>query len=215
MKRVAQFLIRLYPPSWRARYGEEFEALIEDSPVAFSGIFDLVKGAIKMRLSAPAFPKLALVLSVSGLLAGLLVSFTVTPAYVSRAVMRFSGGDASRTAIECQQVIANMREKDIKVKALPGNAVQITFAYPDREKAQQTVNTLLARFIETNFKRRVERLNAGQFPARFTVQVIPGLPVRPARPNRVVFLCIGFTAGLVLAVVIALSRHIPLRAASA
>jgi capsular polysaccharide biosynthesis protein len=245
MRRAAQFLIRLYPPSWRLRYGEEFEALLEDSPVGFSNIFDLVKGAIKMRLSVPAFPKLALVLSVSGLLAGLLISFTVTPTYISQGVMQFSGGEASRAAIELEQqvlsrtslsgiindpnlnlyrgvrdhipfedVIANMRDKDIKIRAFPGNAVQISFAYPDRDKAQQTVNTLLARFVEANFKRGIERA------VTVKVNEIASLPVRPARPNRFVFMFIGFGVGFLLAIVIGVFRRrlqpaIPFPAASA
>jgi hypothetical protein len=89
MKRIAQFLMRLYPANWRARYGDEFEALIEDSSPGWPGIFDLLKGAIRMQLSAPAFPKLALMLSVTGLLAGLGISFVVTPRFVSTAAMAF------------------------------------------------------------------------------------------------------------------------------
>lgn len=87
MKRIAQFLIRLYPANWRERYGDEFEALIEDSPPALSGVLDLVKGAIEMRLTVPSFPKLALLLSLAGLLAGLGVSFLVAPRYISEAAL--------------------------------------------------------------------------------------------------------------------------------
>jgi hypothetical protein len=89
MKRAAQFLIRLYPANWRARYGEEFQALIEDSSPGWPGILDLLKGAIRMHLSIPAFPKLALMLSITGLLAGLAVSFVVDPRFVSTATMAF------------------------------------------------------------------------------------------------------------------------------
>jgi hypothetical protein len=89
MKRIAQFLTRLYPANWRARYGDEFEALVEDSSPGWPGIFDLVKGAIRMQLSVPAFPKLALMLSVAGLAAGLAISFVVTPRFVSTAAMAF------------------------------------------------------------------------------------------------------------------------------
>ena len=35
MKRVALLLIRLYPANWRARYGEEFKALLEESSAGF------------------------------------------------------------------------------------------------------------------------------------------------------------------------------------
>ncbi len=98
MRCVAHLLIRLYPASWRARYGEEFEALLEDSPPGWRGTFDLVKGAIKMQLSVPAFPKLALMPSIAGLLAGLAISFVVDPRYVSTATMTLGdsvGGSSS------------------------------------------------------------------------------------------------------------------------
>ncbi len=89
MKRLALLLIRLYPANWRARYGEEFETLLEDSSAGLSSLFDLLKGAIKMQLSAPSFPKLALLLSVTGLAIGFGVSFLLTPQYISTGVMTY------------------------------------------------------------------------------------------------------------------------------
>jgi hypothetical protein len=90
MKNIARHLICLYPSNWRDRYGEEFAALLEDSKPGISGVFDLIKGAIRMRVTLPSFPKLALVLSIFGLLAGLGVSYLVTPRYVSSATMMFN-----------------------------------------------------------------------------------------------------------------------------
>jgi hypothetical protein len=90
MKRTARLLIRLYPANWRQRYGEEFETLLEDNPPALSGIFDLLRGAIKMQLSVPSFPKLALALSLGGLLAGFGISFLVSSRYVSTADLQFA-----------------------------------------------------------------------------------------------------------------------------
>jgi hypothetical protein len=89
MKRPMKFLMRLYPKGWRARYGEEFEALIEDAPLTWSGVFDLLKGAIRMQLSIPNFPRLALILSVAGLALGFGASFLVTPVFVSTSEMAF------------------------------------------------------------------------------------------------------------------------------
>jgi capsular polysaccharide biosynthesis protein len=87
MTRAARFLIHLYPAAWRERYGDEFRSLLEDRPPSLSGLFDIVKGAAKMHLSLPAFPKLALLLSVAGLLAGWGISFVVPPTYISRSTM--------------------------------------------------------------------------------------------------------------------------------
>jgi uncharacterized protein involved in exopolysaccharide biosynthesis len=85
----------------------EFAALLEDGPVTLSGIFDLVKGGIKMRLSMPSFPKLALLLSITGLVAGLLISLLVTPRYVSTATMRLSVAEVSASP---QAVHRNLHE---------------------------------------------------------------------------------------------------------
>jgi hypothetical protein len=90
VKRLVRLLIRLYPSSWRERYGEEFEALMEDSSPGWPAIFDLLKGALKMQLSVPAFPKLALMLSITGLLIGLLVSALLPPVWISQAELRIA-----------------------------------------------------------------------------------------------------------------------------
>ncbi|HWE53680.1 MAG TPA: hypothetical protein VG273_28075 [Bryobacteraceae bacterium] len=110
MKGLARFLIRLYPATWRARYGEEFEALLEDSPAGFSSLFDLLKGAVKMQLNMPSLPKLALALGMAGLLAGLGISFLVSPRYVSKAVITLEASPGNSVSareqfLACQNVI--------------------------------------------------------------------------------------------------------------
>jgi uncharacterized protein involved in exopolysaccharide biosynthesis len=90
MRDAARFLIHLYPASWRERYGEEFQALLEDSAPSFSAVLDLMKGAMKMHLTVPSFPKLALLLSVAGMLAGWGVSFLVTPTWISQATLQIT-----------------------------------------------------------------------------------------------------------------------------
>lgn len=45
-----RFLVRLYPASWRARYGEEFLALLEERPVGPFDVADVVLGALDARL---------------------------------------------------------------------------------------------------------------------------------------------------------------------
>ena len=90
MRRIARLLVRLYPAHWRVRYGDELEALLEDGPVSTAGLFDVVKGAVKMQLSVPSFPKLALLLSGFGIVAGLGISYLIPPTYISTAVLRMT-----------------------------------------------------------------------------------------------------------------------------
>lgn len=45
------WLIRLYPPAWRRRYGRELAELIATQPVSFSTAIDLAAGAIDAWLN--------------------------------------------------------------------------------------------------------------------------------------------------------------------
>lgn len=49
---TAERLLRLYPPAWRARYGEEFLATVGPGPVGARNAFDIVMVAIDAWLSA-------------------------------------------------------------------------------------------------------------------------------------------------------------------
>lgn len=46
-----KYLIRLYPRAWRARYGEEFAALVEAQPVRPGLVLDILAGAIDAHLA--------------------------------------------------------------------------------------------------------------------------------------------------------------------
>ena len=47
---MRRFLIRLYPAGWRARYGDEFEALLEERPLGPFDVADIVLSAIDAHL---------------------------------------------------------------------------------------------------------------------------------------------------------------------
>ena len=48
----AATLLRLYPPAWRARYGEEFLATVGDDVLQFRQVFDIVMVAIDAWVSS-------------------------------------------------------------------------------------------------------------------------------------------------------------------
>ena len=50
MKKLARWLTRFYPRWWRARYGCEFEALLEDSTITVLDLFGVVRSALEMRM---------------------------------------------------------------------------------------------------------------------------------------------------------------------
>jgi hypothetical protein len=57
------WLLKLYPPRWRRRYGEEFVALIASQPFSFLTVLDIIGGAIdawiqpQSHLAPPAAPQ--------------------------------------------------------------------------------------------------------------------------------------------------------------
>lgn len=51
MMRNPQWLLSLYPASWRARYGEEFAALLENCPLTFTTFADVVLGALDAHIA--------------------------------------------------------------------------------------------------------------------------------------------------------------------
>jgi hypothetical protein len=51
-KPLTRRLVRLYPPAWQARYGEEFVAVVGEGPLHAQQVVDIVSGAIDAWLSA-------------------------------------------------------------------------------------------------------------------------------------------------------------------
>jgi hypothetical protein len=92
MGRMARWMIRLYPVSWRARYGDELEALLSETGADARIVGDLARGGLRMQLKAWPFPLLAIVLGLAGLLVGLGISFLVPARYASEAVLRIDAG---------------------------------------------------------------------------------------------------------------------------
>lgn len=45
-----RMMVRLYPATWRARYGDEFEQLLLDNPPSLADRLDLARGAMDARL---------------------------------------------------------------------------------------------------------------------------------------------------------------------
>ena len=95
MKRILRFLARLYPSSWRRRYGAEFDALLEDATPSAGDAFDVFLGAVKMQMTKWAFGGFLLAGSVAGLLVAGAALMAIPAHYVSQAVVEVRPGDRS------------------------------------------------------------------------------------------------------------------------
>jgi hypothetical protein len=47
---VNSLLVRCYPAKWRARYGAEFAALLDEHPLGLLGVIDVLRGALDAQL---------------------------------------------------------------------------------------------------------------------------------------------------------------------
>jgi len=50
------WLLALYPPRWRRRYGDELRALVDSQPFSLQAVIDLIAGAIDAWLEPQKFP---------------------------------------------------------------------------------------------------------------------------------------------------------------
>jgi hypothetical protein len=111
VRALARFAVALYPAAWRERYGEELRALVEDSRPGWASVFDLLKGAMRMRARGLAFAKLAAVLAVGGAVAGLGISFLVTPKFVSTGVGKVRVTSFDDSAPESEARVSEFLER--------------------------------------------------------------------------------------------------------
>jgi hypothetical protein len=89
MRRWIRLAARLYPQAWRARYGEEFEALLEDAAADWRQLRDVTLGAFAMQLTnGITYLRVAGGLALAGSVLALAASYRVPQRYVSSAVVR-------------------------------------------------------------------------------------------------------------------------------
>ncbi len=91
MRRWIALAARLYPRSWRERYGDEFDALVEDATADWRQLLNVTRSAITMQVSDHIREiKLAGALMLAGALLAIAASYRVPERYVSSAVLRMT-----------------------------------------------------------------------------------------------------------------------------
>jgi capsular polysaccharide biosynthesis protein len=88
---------RIYPAQWRARYGAEFEALLEDMPAGRRVFWNILAEALKMRILSWDLRKTGALVAgclLAGAVAGAIASFAMPVRYESQAYTRVNTGGA-------------------------------------------------------------------------------------------------------------------------
>jgi capsular polysaccharide biosynthesis protein len=113
MKRVMRFLVRLYPSSWRNRYGVEFNALLEEPTLTAGDTFDIFWGALKMQMTPWGLGRVTFLCSVAGILVAAAVSFMVPVHYESQAI--FTAAPADETT---RRVLSSVEQSVVSRESL-------------------------------------------------------------------------------------------------
>ena len=140
MKRFLQFLARLYPPSWRNRYGAEFEALLEDASPSARDAFDILFGVLQMQMTTWSFGRITLAGSLAGILVAAALSFAVPVHYLSQSFVEVTpaGGTAPQSTSHLMTNVA----QDVFSRDSLGSIIQEHNLYP-RERARMPLDGVI------------------------------------------------------------------------
>ena len=129
MKRIAKLLVRIYPSTWRERYGEEFEALIEDGSLGAAVIIDVLWGALKMRVASRSFVRVVLPCMLAGTLGAVAISLVVPMEYSSQAIVTAA---PQRGPATIPDDLARNNFRDAFSRDFLASVIQERNLYPDK-----------------------------------------------------------------------------------
>ena len=215
LRLTLRWVARLYPRTWRGRYGEEFAALMEELPegrVGWVTLADVFRGALEMQFRRGVIGK-----AVAGGLAGLAigggVSLAIPDRYVTVALVRVASGvdDVTLAAglkrsLEREELArfiekhglyggeadaAQRMEQDVRVTLVQrsqdgSRGMRISYTHRVPETAQRVAGDIVAAVVK------------GQ--AGLVLRDAPGMPQTPVSPNRSLLLMLGVAAGVMTGV---------------
>ena len=89
MKNLIRLAARLYPASWRQRYGDEFTALLEDVGADWRTSVNVMRVAIELHLQIWTVGKILTFTGAVGALVALGVSFAMPTRYSSISLVEY------------------------------------------------------------------------------------------------------------------------------
>jgi LPS O-antigen subunit length determinant protein (WzzB/FepE family) len=195
MRQLIHWTARLYPALWRDRYGEELDALVEDIQPQWEDLFNILLGALRMRMTTWNYLKIVTAVALAGALLAGVFAFRTQDRYVSTAVVRLRPagqadsdrqGTLDRLQQMTNQIVSHHKELRIRLVQAQGGGVPafiISCENPDKLRAQMVVRVLVARFAAVQ-----------------TLEILdpPSLPQGPCFPNRPMMVAVGLLGGAVL-----------------
>jgi hypothetical protein len=194
MRRVVRILMNLYPAPWRARYGGEFEALLEDAAVDWRTALNVVGSAISMRLTTFGF-WITVALSVLGGAAAWGWSYRMPVQWISQSEFAWPGGPNAARAFESGRAPLISTNMDPRA-----GTITITYS-PNRDRiilTQPVVDRTAGEHLSNRWSTTGLWLH---FKDSEGAEIYPFLAFKLLRtgPNRLLISSVGFAAGLLLA----------------
>jgi LPS O-antigen subunit length determinant protein (WzzB/FepE family) len=237
MKRLIDLASRLYPVTWRRRYGTEFQALLEDVSPGWRELFDVLGGALKMQLSTGAtYLKLGVAFAIAGVLVATVASFVIPKEYTSTAVLRLTNAQnlakverqvlsrnslsqliqdplldlypSERRTQPLEDVIEYMRTRAIHISVLSTKGQSAAVAVSFRYPGERRKARAVVGALIT---RLVDALEQGDAKQNLEILDPPSLPQFPTSPKRPEMLVTGLTVGLLLGLLTAVFVRHPRR----
>ena len=144
MRRLLRAAARLYPRAWRDRYGEEFDALIDDVTPRWRDVVSIVTGALIMQITRLASVPVAL--AVAGAVVGATVSLAMPPVYASstHVLIQVPPGAADEAGARAERIRTAI-DAALQVTAFDKSAIAVDLrGEPGREPVLMEVSASAA-----------------------------------------------------------------------
>jgi hypothetical protein len=155
MKSMVRIVARLYPASWRARYGAEFDALLEDVAPSTRQAMDVFLGAMSMQLTTWNFAKIVTVSAVAGLVLASIGAFLMPTQYDSSTPIAIeSSPEAAQSVID--NLPGSLSREEL------AHISQLYNLYP-RERDRESTDQLVTR-MQKSIVIQVDHPKPSDFP---------------------------------------------------
>ncbi len=176
MRTLQKILARIYPPGWRSRYGDEFDAMLDQTEPRFRNLIDITKGALAMHFGEWSYLRWAIVFAAIGLVAGGLGQFALEDNWQSRVTLKFPSAEKANQArdfllsrptmaevmmrsgiysgerdhIPLEDVVQHMR-RDLRMEQVSSTQFIYAFRYRTRDGAKSTAAYLATHAMDERF----------------------------------------------------------------
>jgi hypothetical protein len=197
---------RLYPATWRARYGAEFDSLLDDMSPTWTHVADVCRGGVAMQLLRGRIVSIVIAFGIAGAIVAVAAAAARPDEFAARGTLGVSGDvreiatqvltESARAEVAQSHGLSADWLRHVEVVAVSPSVVRVSFIDREPARAQRVATDVMARFA--GFK------GPG---AQLSIIDSPGMPSGPVGSHLIGYASGGFGAGALLGVLLALIRR--------